>query len=134
MAGAWYCRLHRPRARASQKPSRLGDWGCYTDRSGEFVAPLAGGEKSTQRLDTFSGALGSDVTMFSFCANKTITTDEGDMAGTRDATLAKRIKTTRLHGMSRDSFRRLVSLPVCPRMTLADVERVAQTSRMALQR
>jgi dTDP-4-amino-4,6-dideoxygalactose transaminase len=55
------------------------------------------------------GTLPSDVTVFSFYANKTITTGEGGMVVTRDAELAKRIKVMRLHGMSRDAFDRFTA-------------------------
>ena len=55
------------------------------------------------------GTLRSDVTVFSFYANKTITTGEGGMVVTRDAALAKRIKVMRLHGMSRDAFDRFTA-------------------------
>jgi dTDP-4-amino-4,6-dideoxygalactose transaminase len=55
------------------------------------------------------GTLGSDVTVFSFYANKTITTGEGGMVVTRDAALAKRIQVMRLHGMSRDAFDRFTA-------------------------
>ena len=55
------------------------------------------------------GTLDSDVTVFSFYANKTITTGEGGMVVTRDPALAKRIKTMRLHGMSRDAFDRFTA-------------------------
>lgn len=48
----------------------------------------------------------SDATVFSFYANKTITTGEGGMLVTRDAQLARRARTMRLHGMSRDAFDR----------------------------
>jgi dTDP-4-amino-4,6-dideoxygalactose transaminase len=52
------------------------------------------------------GTLGSDATVFSFYANKTITTGEGGMLVTRDAALAARAKIMRLHGMNRDAFDR----------------------------
>jgi dTDP-4-amino-4,6-dideoxygalactose transaminase len=55
------------------------------------------------------GTLGSDVTVFSFYANKTITTGEGGMLVTRDAALAQRAKVMRLHGISRDAFDRFTS-------------------------
>ncbi len=55
------------------------------------------------------GTLGSDATVFSFYANKTITTGEGGMVVTRNAALAKRIKTMRLHGMNRDAFDRFTA-------------------------
>ncbi len=52
------------------------------------------------------GTLRSDVTVFSFYANKTMTTGEGGMIVTRNPELAKRMKVMRLHGMSRDAFDR----------------------------
>ena len=55
------------------------------------------------------GTLESDATVFSFYANKTITTGEGGMLVTRDAALAKRAKVMRLHGMSRDAFDRFTA-------------------------
>ncbi len=55
------------------------------------------------------GQLQSDVTVFSFYANKTITTGEGGMVVTRDAALAHRMKVMRLHGMNRDAFDRFTS-------------------------
>ena len=55
------------------------------------------------------GTLASDATVFSFYANKTITTGEGGMLVTRDAALAARAKVMRLHGMSRDAFDRFTS-------------------------
>jgi dTDP-4-amino-4,6-dideoxygalactose transaminase len=55
------------------------------------------------------GTLASDAAVFSFYANKTITTGEGGMLVTRDAELAKRAKVMRLHGMSRDAFDRYTS-------------------------
>jgi len=55
------------------------------------------------------GTLGSDATVFSFYANKTITTGEGGMLVTRDAALAARARTMRLHGMNRDAFDRFTA-------------------------
>ena len=55
------------------------------------------------------GTLRSDATVFSFYANKTITTGEGGMLVTRDAALAQRAKVMRLHGMSRDAFDRFTA-------------------------
>ena len=58
---------------------------------------------------TLVGQLTSDVTVFSFYANKTITTGEGGMAVTSEPDLAKRMRVMRLHGMSRDAFDRFTS-------------------------
>ena len=55
------------------------------------------------------GQLRSDVTVFSFYANKTMTTGEGGMVVTRNAELANRMKVMRLHGMNRDAFDRFTS-------------------------
>ncbi|MFO1337503.1 MAG: DegT/DnrJ/EryC1/StrS family aminotransferase [Burkholderiaceae bacterium] len=55
------------------------------------------------------GTLGSDATVFSFYANKTMTTGEGGMLVTRDAALADRARVMRLHGMSRDAFDRFTA-------------------------
>ena len=55
------------------------------------------------------GTLGSDATVFSFYANKTMTTGEGGMVVTRDADLAKRIQVMRLHGINRDAFDRFTA-------------------------
>lgn len=55
------------------------------------------------------GTLESDITVFSFYANKTITTGEGGMLVTRDSGLAKRARVMRLHGISRDAFDRFTS-------------------------
>jgi dTDP-4-amino-4,6-dideoxygalactose transaminase len=55
------------------------------------------------------GTLDSDATIFSFYANKTITTGEGGMLVTRDAAIAKRARTMRLHGISRDAFDRFLA-------------------------
>jgi len=55
------------------------------------------------------GTLASDATVFSFYANKTITTGEGGMLVTRNAALAARARVMRLHGMSRDAFDRFTA-------------------------
>jgi len=48
----------------------------------------------------------SSLTAFSFYATKTITTGEGGMVTTDDDALAARISLMRLHGMSRDAWKR----------------------------
>ena len=55
------------------------------------------------------GTLGSDVTVFSFYANKTITTGEGGMLVTRDPAIAERARVMRLHGINRDAFDRFTA-------------------------
>jgi dTDP-4-amino-4,6-dideoxygalactose transaminase len=58
---------------------------------------------------TVVGQLASDITVFSFYANKTMTTGEGGMVVTRNPELAKRMRVMRLHGMNRDAFDRYTS-------------------------
>ena len=55
------------------------------------------------------GTLESDATVFSFYANKTITTGEGGMIVTRIPALADRMRVMRLHGIDRDAFDRFTS-------------------------
>lgn len=55
------------------------------------------------------GSLASDVTVFSFYANKTMTTGEGGMLVTRNPEIANRVRTMRLHGINRDAFDRFTS-------------------------
>jgi dTDP-4-amino-4,6-dideoxygalactose transaminase len=55
------------------------------------------------------GTLDSDATVFSFYANKTMTTGEGGMVVCRDPDIARRVRVMRLHGISEDAFDRFVS-------------------------
>lgn len=55
------------------------------------------------------GQLPSAASVFSFYANKTMTTGEGGMVITRNAELAARMRVMRLHGISRDAFDRFTS-------------------------
>ncbi|TDR80178.1 DegT/DnrJ/EryC1/StrS family aminotransferase [Paludibacterium purpuratum] len=55
------------------------------------------------------GTLDTDATVFSFYANKTMTTGEGGMVVSKNPDLIKRCKVMRLHGISRDAFDRYVS-------------------------
>jgi dTDP-4-amino-4,6-dideoxygalactose transaminase len=82
------------------------------DLAGE--CDLAVVEDAAHALPTTShgklvGTLGSEATVFSFYANKTMTTGEGGMLVTADAALAQRAKVMRLHGMSRDAFDRFTA-------------------------
>ena len=52
------------------------------------------------------GASESDACVFSFHANKTITTGEGGMIATRNPELAARARAMRTHGLDRDAFDR----------------------------
>jgi dTDP-4-amino-4,6-dideoxygalactose transaminase len=55
------------------------------------------------------GTLASDVTVFSFYANKAITTGEGGMLVTRRPEVARRARVMRLHGMNREAFDRFTA-------------------------
>ncbi len=52
------------------------------------------------------GSWGSDATVFSFYASKTITTGEGGMLVTADPAVAARARVMRTHGLDRDAFDR----------------------------
>ena len=52
------------------------------------------------------GSHGSAAAVFSFYANKTLTTGEGGMVVTANERIAKRCRVMRLHGMDRDAFQR----------------------------
>lgn len=55
------------------------------------------------------GTLDTDAVVFSFYANKTMTTGEGGMVVSRDPAIIDRCKIMRLHGISRDAFDRYQS-------------------------
>ena len=55
------------------------------------------------------GTLASEVTVFSFYANKTITTGEGGMLVTGRPELARRARVMRLHGIDRPAFDRFTA-------------------------
>lgn len=54
----------------------------------------------------YVGNLGTTGAIFSFYANKTMTTGEGGMIVTSDPEIAKRCRVMRLHGIDRDAFAR----------------------------
>ncbi|MDO5691865.1 MAG: DegT/DnrJ/EryC1/StrS family aminotransferase [Pseudomonadota bacterium] len=58
---------------------------------------------------TLVGQLPSAAAVFSFYANKTMTTGEGGMVVTKNEALAARMRVMRLHGISRDAFDRFSS-------------------------
>lgn len=70
------------------------------DAAHSFPASLEG-----ERVGTGN----SHATVFSFYATKTITTGEGGMVVTRDEDAVSRMRTMRLHGISRDIFNRYSS-------------------------
>jgi len=90
---------------AADMPSLLG----IARRHGLKVVEDAAHALPTTSGGALVGTLDSDATVFSFYANKTITTGEGGMLVTRDAALAARARTMRLHGMNRDAFDRFTA-------------------------
>ncbi len=63
----------------------------------------------TRYQNKLIGTLESDATVFSFYANKTMTTGEGGMLVSRNPDIISRAKIMRLHGISRDAFERYQS-------------------------
>lgn len=55
------------------------------------------------------GTLATDATVYSFYANKTMTTGEGGMVLTHNSDMADRMRIMRLHGINRDAFDRFLS-------------------------
>lgn len=67
----------------------------------EDAAHAIGAEYQGQRIGTIA-----NVTVFSFYANKNITTGEGGMLTTQDAELMERLRPLALHGLSKDAWKR----------------------------
>lgn len=67
----------------------------------EDAAHAVGAEYNGQRVGTLSQA-----TVFSFYATKNLTTGEGGMICTGDAGLAEQMEMLRLHGITRDAWKR----------------------------
>ncbi len=75
-------------------------------RHGLYVVEDAAHALPASSMGRCIGTLDSQATVFSFYANKTITTAEGGMLVTRDERIAQRARVMRLHGISRDAFDR----------------------------
>jgi dTDP-4-amino-4,6-dideoxygalactose transaminase len=86
-------------------PCRMEKLMKVAHQHGLFVVEDAAHALPTKCDGRMIGTVG-DVTAFSFYANKTITTGEGGMITTDDDRWADRMRVTRLHGMSRDAWRR----------------------------
>ncbi len=90
---------------AADMPVLLG----IARRHGLKVVEDAAHALPSTSLGMLVGTLASDATVFSFYANKTITTGEGGMLVSRDAALAARARVMRLHGKSRDAYDRFTA-------------------------
>ena len=78
-------------------------------RHGLHVVEDAAHALPTSSQGALIGTLASAAAVFSFYANKTITTGEGGMLVTRNAALAERARVMRLHGINRSAFDRFTS-------------------------
>jgi dTDP-4-amino-4,6-dideoxygalactose transaminase len=94
-------------------PVHFGGWPCDTDavlafarRKGLRVIEDAAHALPAGRNGALVGASDADATVFSFYANKTITTGEGGMLATRNPEIAARARVMRTHGLNRDAFDR----------------------------
>lgn len=79
------------------------------DRHGLALVEDAAHALPTTWAGRMIGTLGTAACVFSFYANKTMTTGEGGMLVTTDADMAVRARTMRLHGISKDVFDRYQS-------------------------
>jgi len=77
-------------------------------RYGFYIVEDAAHVFPTRCEQGFYGALG-DIGVYSFYANKNMTTGEGGMIVTRNREWAARMKVMRLHGIDRDAFERFTS-------------------------
>jgi perosamine synthetase len=93
-------------------PVHFGGHPCDMDALGAFAAArkLAMMEDAAHALPASYrgrpiGSL-SDLTVFSFYATKNLTTGEGGMVTTESEALQDRVRSRRLHGMTRDAWKR----------------------------
>lgn len=100
---------HRPKAVC---PVHYAGQPCDLDRIGE-IARRHGVKVVEDAAHALPAGYGgrpigsiSDLTCFSFYANKTITTGEGGMVTTNDKDLADRVRLMSLHGISKDAWKR----------------------------
>ncbi|MDH7796992.1 MULTISPECIES: DegT/DnrJ/EryC1/StrS aminotransferase family protein [unclassified Beijerinckia] len=98
-------------------PVHFGGWPCdmdeilaFAQKHGLRVIEDAAHALPAHRQNRKVGTSGSDACVFSFYANKTITTGEGGMLVTRDEGIAARARVMRLHGLDRDAFDRFRSV------------------------
>jgi len=94
-------------------PVHFGGWPCDMDAIGAFarkrglkVIEDAAHALPAARNGRLVGDSDSDAIVFSFYANKTITTGEGGMMATRDPDIVARARIMRTHGLDRDAFDR----------------------------
>jgi UDP-4-amino-4-deoxy-L-arabinose-oxoglutarate aminotransferase len=107
-----FAALVGPNTRAVM-PVHFGGLSCDMDAIAAIAAPAgieivedAAHALPTRHAGRLIGTLDTAATVFSFYANKTITTGEGGMLVTRRAEIAERAQVMRLHGIDRDAFDR----------------------------
>lgn len=100
-----------PRTRAvvpvhiAGQPCAMDEIGGIAARHGLRVVEDAAHALPTGYRGRRVGTIG-DATAFSFYATKNLTTGEGGMVTTADPALARRVSTMRLHGLSKDAWKR----------------------------
>jgi dTDP-4-amino-4,6-dideoxygalactose transaminase len=101
-----------PRSKAIM-PVHFGGFPCdmtkvlgFARRHGLMVIEDAAHAIPASRNGRMIGASESDACIFSFYANKPITTGEGGMVVTRNPRIAERVRLMRTHGLNRDAFDR----------------------------
>lgn len=77
-------------------------------QNGIMVVEDAAHALPSKQNERLVGSLG-DITVFSFYANKTMTSGEGGLVCTNNAEFASRIRLMRLHGIDRDVWNRFTS-------------------------
>ncbi len=101
-----------PRSKAIA-PVHFGGWPCdmeaiisFARRHDLKIVEDAAHALPAHRDGRMIGSWDTDACVFSFYANKTITTGEGGMLVTRNPEIAHRARVMRTHGFNRDSFDR----------------------------
>ncbi len=84
----------------------MGEVWAFARRHGLKVIEDAAHALPTRSEGLAIGAGQSSACVFSFYANKTLTTGEGGMLATRDPRVAARARTMRCHGIDRDAYDR----------------------------
>jgi dTDP-4-amino-4,6-dideoxygalactose transaminase len=87
------------------QPCDMDEIGALAQEHGLLVIEDAAHAMSAEYKGRRIGTL-SDVTVFSFYATKNLTTGEGGMICTGDDRLAEEMEILRLHGISRDAWKR----------------------------
>ncbi|WP_343282047.1 DegT/DnrJ/EryC1/StrS family aminotransferase [Micrococcus sp. 2A] len=90
-------------------PVEAGPLRALADEFGLKVIEDAAHAFPVRSAGRWVGDSDSDAVVYSFYATKTMTTGEGGMVVVKDPELATRMRTMRLHGISRDVFNRYQS-------------------------